>query len=102
MKQKIQMPKLLLCLFLPLLENAYKHGIKGDIEDTFIEMHLNSDGQNIHFQIKNNKGQTSKNTEGGVGLANIKNRLELIYPEKYYFNIEEDERTFKVDLKINL
>ena len=89
-------------LFLPLLENAYKHGIKGDIEDTFIEMHLNSDGEHIHFQIKNNKGQISKNTDGGVGLANIKNRLALLYPDKYNFSIEENERTFKVDLKISL
>lgn len=89
-------------LFLPLLENAYKHGIKGDIENTFIEMFLKSDGRNIHFQIKNNKGETSKTTEGGVGLANIKNRLALLYPDKYNFSVEENELTFKVDLKINL
>lgn len=89
-------------LFLPLLENAYKHGIKGDVENTFIEMILNSDDQNIHFIIENNKGQSSNSKAGGVGLMNIKNRLALLYPDKYKFNIEENERTFKVDLKISL
>lgn len=89
-------------LFLPLLENAYKHGIKGDIENTFIELELNTDKKNIHFSIINNLGKTINNGSSGVGLANIKNRLELLYPDNYDFTIEKNELTFKVDLNISI
>ncbi len=92
-------------LFLPLVENSFKHGIKGDIENTFVEIELTANDDSVHFCVENNKGsseQTEKGRSGGVGLKNIKNRLELIYPEKHKFDVAASENTFKVTLEINL
>ena len=89
-------------LFLPLLENSFKHGIKGDIEETFVRINLKADKQLIRFEIENNKGETrkDKNEPGGVGLENIQHRLQLIYPGCHRFKIDEQEDYFKVKLEI--
>jgi sensor histidine kinase YesM len=90
-------------LFLPLVENSFKHGIKGDIVKTYVDIELTADRHEIHFEIKNNKG-ASENlaviNEGGVGLTNIRNRLKLIYPERHNFDITENDNFFQVKLII--
>jgi len=90
-------------LFLPLVENSYKHGIKGDVGKTFIKMQLIQKGNEIEFLIENNKGtsgEPDENQSGGVGLSNIRNRLELIYPNNHIFEVEDGESLFIVKLKI--
>lgn len=92
-------------LFLPLVENSYKHGIKGDIKNTFIHIQLNQKEDYIDFSIKNNKGQSGEpnnQRSGGVGLENIRNRLQLIYPKCYTFEMEDHEHVFGVKLKIKI
>ena len=90
-------------LFLPLVENSYKHGIKGDVGKTFINMKLIQKGDEVEFLIENNKGQSGEpveNQSGGVGLNNIRSRLELIYPKNHTFEVEDKEDLFSVKLKI--
>jgi len=90
-------------LFLPLVENSFKHGIKGDVGKTFIHIDLSQSNSNIEFVIKNNKGQPGEPAENrGVGLNNIRSRLELIYKKNFTFEVEDEERAFTVRLKINL
>ena len=89
-------------LFLPLVENSYKHGIKGDVGKTFIQMMLIQKGNEVDFQIENNKGvsgEPSEKQSGGVGLNNIRSRLELIYPENYTFEVKDEKDLFSVKLK---
>jgi two-component sensor histidine kinase len=91
-------------LFLPLLENSFKHGIKGDTGDTFIRIMLSQQKNRVNFTIENNKGVSSEPTDkqtGGVGLENIRNRLHLIYPDNHTFDVTETDSTFKVELTIN-
>lgn len=91
-------------LVLPLLENGFKHGIKGDTGDTFIRLKLSQQMNRVHFTIENNKGisfEPTNNHTGGVGLENIRNRLQLIYPDNHTFEVTENESTFKVELTIN-
>ena len=91
-------------LFLPLLENSFKHGIKGDTGDTFIRIMLSQQKSRVNFTIENNKGVSSEPTDkqtGGVGLENIRNRLHLIYPDNHTFDVTETDSTFKVELTIN-
>lgn len=89
-------------IFLTLVENSFKHGIKSDIENVFINMKLQANAQKICFEIENNKAGANndpgKNT--GVGLQNIKKRLQLQYPGKHQFKITENENSFKVYLEI--
>jgi len=88
-------------LFLPLVENSYKHGIKGDVGKTFIKMKLTQNGNEVEFLIENNKGISGEPDEkqsGGVGLKNIRNRLELIYPENYTFEVKDETDLFSIKL----
>ncbi|GAB3662275.1 hypothetical protein GCM10028791_37240 [Echinicola sediminis] len=91
-------------LLIPLIENSFKHGIKGNVADTFIHMELISKREKLLFTIENNKGETGDlgdKEDHGVGLENIKNRLKLLYPGKHKFLISENEHTFKVNLEIH-
>jgi LytS/YehU family sensor histidine kinase len=92
-------------LFLPLVENSFKHGIKGDVSNTFVNIRLKTTDKIAHFEIENNKGSSEnpdQNKDGGIGLTNIKKRLSLLYPEKHELLINENEQKFMVSLRINL
>jgi hypothetical protein len=89
-------------LFLPLVENSFKHGVKAGLSDTFIHIFLKSDHASVTFQIANNKGdgQSSESGTGGIGLKNIADRLKLIYGDKHTLRISETEATFNVELQL--
>jgi sensor histidine kinase YesM len=90
-------------LLLPLVENGFKHGIKGDVDKTFLIIRLNIEDDDILFSVENNKGMVEvdgEKTFGGVGLKNIQNRLELIYPGNHSFHVEDSQEAFKVLLGI--
>lgn len=89
-------------LFFPLVENSFKHGVKGVSDAAYVDIQLNLN-QGIEFSIKNNKGQVDDMEQGkygGIGLENVKRRLALIYPEKHSFRVNETETDFEVKLTI--
>lgn len=89
-------------LFFPLVENAFKHGAKGDSSNAFVHIDLRID-ENLHFSIKNNKGKVDDMEEGrygGIGLENVKRRLALIYPNQYDLDIRDGETEFEVKLTL--
>lgn len=90
-------------LFLPLVENSFKHGLKGDTENTFVEFNLRVDENQIQFITRNNKKDSTDvnlEQEGGIGIKNIKKRLQLLYPNKHHFEALEMEDYFMVKLEI--
>ncbi len=89
-------------LFLTLLENSFKHGIKSEIENVFINVKMQSNSEKVYFEIENNKHKTAPNSRktNGVGLENIRKRLALQYPDKHQLKISDKENTFKVYLEI--
>ena len=92
-------------LFFPLIENSFKHGVKGVSDQAYVRILLNADKSSVSFGIENNKGQVDdveKGKFGGIGLENVKRRLSLIYPGKHRFEIEESEEEYKVKLSIEL
>lgn len=90
-------------LFLPLVENSFKHGIKNDVSQTFIDIVLQSENGVVNFNISNNRSQEASTEKkyGGIGLKNIEDRLKLVYKDAYFFSVNETERTFAVTLKLN-
>ncbi|MCB9252552.1 MAG: histidine kinase [Flavobacteriales bacterium] len=90
-------------IFLPFLENCFKHGVNSNIGHTFINISIEVDSKDIHFKIENNKPQTrisdKVNYQGGIGIENVKKRLNLLYPGKHELEITESE-TFVVDIRI--
>jgi len=88
-------------LLLPLIENAFKHGNKNTNDDSFIKINLIVRDA-IIFEISNRKDEReSIETENcGLGIQNVKKRLELIYPGKHELNIMDVGTKFTVYLKI--
>ena len=95
-----QIPPLIL---LPFIENAFKYVAH---EDGWIHIKTDITTDNLHFYIANNvieKGDLKNGMEeGGIGLSNVRRRLELLYPRDYQLNIQETKEAFKVDLTLPL
>jgi len=86
-------------LFIPFVENSFKHGaIKNGVLD--IDISLKATKSEILFEIKNSNSKNS-NTHEGIGLENIRKRLELLYPNQYKLSINDNEDRFEVLLKLN-
>jgi len=90
-------------LFIPLVENAFKHGLNTFSTDSFAHFYLSIQGNELFFESINSVGKSPKNSEkSGTGLENLKKRLQLIYPQKHQLDIEETSNQFKVILHIQL
>lgn len=97
---KIAVPPL---LFIPFVENAVKHN-NDSVELSYVHLYFEVMNDNLHFVCVNSKPAKpqKKNGRGGLGLANIKRRLELLYGKDYTLNIIENEITYTVKLQIKL
>jgi LytS/YehU family sensor histidine kinase len=92
-------------LFLPLVENSFKHGIKGDPAGGYVKISMDIRENILEMSLENNKGIVDEIEDlenSGIGLANVKRRMELLYPEKSLLEINETESDFKVKLKLEL
>jgi two-component system, LytTR family, sensor kinase len=91
-------------LLIPFVENAFKHGT-GMIENAQIDIDLSALNDRLNFTVKNKYDPTSveiRDAAGGIGLANVKRRLELLYAGKHNLTISKDNNIFSVSLQIQL
>ncbi|PWK80623.1 histidine kinase [Mucilaginibacter oryzae] len=90
-------------LLIPFVENAFKHGT-GDIEAANIAITLFADDKNLRFSVQNvyNPVETDKDPASGIGQANVKRRLELLYPGKHNLYINKNEQAYIVMLQLEL
>ena len=104
-----QIPPLILITF---IENAFKHGVSYQ-HDSFIEAKVVVEGDKLRFWCRNSKseksneerlqvGGSSAGTKGGVGLDNVRKRLNLLYDNRYSLNIKDEANTYCVQLNIPL
>ncbi|MEL6558927.1 MAG: sensor histidine kinase [Bacteroidota bacterium] len=96
--QDLMIPPLLLII---LIENAFKHGIEPAENESFLHIDLTTDQDTIYFECVNSYEPPSETSEG-IGLSNLKRRLELTYPNRYQLDIDQTKDTFKASLKIEL
>ena len=91
-------------LLLPFAENSFKHGGVGPQGYFQIDIQLQLHADRLYFHISNSKKSAieKKNLPGGVGLQNIKQRLQLIYPNRHQLTITDRKESFRVELVINL
>ncbi|WPP49860.1 sensor histidine kinase [Catalinimonas niigatensis] len=93
-------------LFLPFVENAFKHGVSSQ-SPSCIHIQINQQGHRLHLEVRNTIF-TSKSVlleeSSGIGLANTRRRLDLLYPNNYSLLVDEHapENTFLVKLTLNL
>lgn len=91
-------------LFLPLVENAFKHGRHKLENKAGVTAGLLLDQQGLFFKIENEMlpPQPLKSSRGGIGLVNIRKRLELYYPGKHKLRVQELNGMYTADLSITL
>jgi two-component system, LytTR family, sensor kinase len=90
-------------LFIPFIENAFKYSKVEEYSDAYVRISLNSDAKYLNFQIENSVPIQGKSLAGnGLGINNVSQRLDLLYPNKYDLNIKENETTYSVNLKIEM
>ena len=89
-------------ILIPFVENMFKYGISKQ-EESVLNIELIAEAQTITFYCENPvfNNQPKKPERTGVGIANTKQRLEYIYPNKHLLNIEEKNNLFKVKLTLH-
>lgn len=88
-------------ILLPFVENSFKHGVAKLSIDTYVNISVATYGETISFEVANAVAQQNgKETQTGVGLANVKKRLDLIYGSDYELEINKSEQEFRVALKL--
>jgi len=91
-------------LLIPFVENAFKHMSHNADGSDYVKMKLERLNGSFIFSAENSKEpvKTVADKSGGIGLVNVKRRLELLYPEKHELTINDSDKIFSVRLKINL
>lgn len=94
-------------LILPLVENAFKHGIVPTSEKSKITLDLKVSKGKLDFMTKNQKAQNRstgpiKPSNSGIGIANLKRQLELNYPKRHNLRVLDNEEHFEVQLELEL
>ncbi|MCG2615759.1 histidine kinase [Terrimonas sp. NA20] len=92
-------------LLIPFIENAFKHGIRLT-KPSYIIIKFHCDTKGIYLDVVNSRHPKTagpgEEEHSGVGLENVKQRLQLIYPEKYTLQVHEDDAAFQIRLFIQL
>ena len=89
-------------LFIPLVENAFKHGVDAE-KPSFIRITLSEKDDYVTFLVENScfpKGE-SDHSGSGIGIANLNRRLEMLYPGRYSFEHGKVQSTYRSQLRIN-
>ena len=90
-------------LLIPLVENAFKHGVSETRSYPFIDIHLSVRGRQLAFFVKNSTETYAgeMNVKENIGLSNLRRQLELLYTD-YNLSVIQGEARFTASLKINL
>ncbi|KAK6025901.1 hypothetical protein OSTOST_08183 [Ostertagia ostertagi] len=96
-------------LLVNFIENAFKHGVKAGIGQSFVRIRLYVMDKVLAMEVSNSKPDLigeGKAPEGqkssGIGIRNVKRRLELLYPNRYKLRINQSENEFNVHLNLQL
>ncbi len=96
--EKVVLPSLLL---VPLIENAFKYS--ADQPGASIRVQLHIQAGTLKFNVCNTRDENRElRVGGGIGLNNLKKRLDLYYPGKYHYEVINNEQSYTVNLEINL
>jgi len=90
-------------LFIPFVENAFKHGLQRISNSSYAFFTLSVQGNELYFEACNSVGTTeSQVSQSGTGLQNLKKRLALIYPGKHQLDFEKSSDYYKVTMYLQL
>lgn len=96
---RFSLPPLMLIM---LIENAFKHGIEPAETTATLSLALSQQGGELHFHCQNSLPDTSAHSEEGIGLDNLKRRLELRFPDSHSLDLEQTADHFSAQLKLSV
>lgn len=91
-------------LLIPFVENAFKHGV-ALVDHPFISIRLQVMAHTLHFYVDNKFSteiEQSKDKDSGIGLANVKTRLQLLYPGQHLLMVDDHDEVFRIHLTLPL
>jgi len=88
-------------LLIILVENAFKHGVERLRSDAYVHIHLSSSKDQIDFSVENNFEFNSDKEAPGIGLNNLKRRLEIVYPKRHRLSLIYKEGIYRAHLSIS-
>jgi len=91
-------------LLITFVENAFKHVSRSISEKGYLNIFVRQERNSLHMEVENSKYRqhAKKKDASGLGLSNIKERLEILYPAKHELIINESESVYKIYLNITL
>jgi len=91
-------------ILIVFIENAFKHSQSGQSSDIEIDMSVKLNNSTLEFRCKNNyqSGFSLDSVAKGIGLKNVRKRLELLYPKKHILEIKETDNAYNVYLRLEL
>lgn len=91
-------------LLLPFAENCFKHGTSNVLEHPWLNLQVSLQGNIMSMKLLNGKSAPNEKANGsqGIGISNVRKRLELLYPGKHILTITDDPDVFIVNLKLEL
>src|SRR5690606_13211517 len=92
-------------IFITFLENAFKHGVSNNNPQAWVRVSIELRDDECVYCVENSKIPSVKPEAGqksGIGLQNVRRRLELSYPEKHRLTVEDKEDRYSVELTIKL
>jgi len=93
-------------LLINFIENAFKHGVKSNIDHAFIRINLYIYDKTLTMITENSKPVNSEaqgfEKDKGIGIENVKKRLALLYPKRHQLSFKEETNTYTTTLKIRL
>ncbi len=106
MEGEVEGQKIAPLMFIPFIENSFKHGISNQLTAGYVNIYLEIEKQKVNIIIENSKTTSMPaaggKKSGGIGLVNVRRRLDLLYPNLHELTIKEDPNTYTVKLCINL
>ncbi|MCG8306578.1 MAG: histidine kinase [Cytophagales bacterium] len=91
-------------LLLPFIENSFKHGVGKQRNNAWVNVNLKVNSDSLDFYVKNSQAdgsQRKKFKSGGIGIINVRKRLDLMYKNNYSLNIQNNEKDYRVHLNLN-
>lgn len=93
-------------MFVPFVENSFKHGLNHATTGGYVRIRLLVQGEDLEFLIENSKVEQMPRSNhprsGGIGLANVRQRLQILYPENYDIEIQDEPKRYAVIFRLKM
>lgn len=93
-------------IFVPFVENSFKHGLNHAMNGGYVKIRLTVKGEDLEFYIENSKvdhvPKASHPRSGGIGLSNVRQRLQILYPDHHELEIKDEPNRYGVTLRLKM